>query len=417
MNQVEKQVLDSIDVDGMLEYICELISIKSLTGDEAEAQANVAAKMKSLGMKVDKWILDLEKLREHPDFSMEVNRTEGIGVVGIMGEYTGGKSLILNGHIDVVHAGDEANWEHPPWEGTIDSGKVYGRGSTDMKGGLACALYAAKAIKDAGVKLKGKLIIESVVGEEDGGVGALAAVLRGYQADGAVIMEPTELKIAPAQAGALCFKIKVHGHSAHACVREEGVSALEKFIPIFNALLELEKTRNERVDDPLYSNFKLPIPLNMGKVESGNWPSTVPESLLLEGRYGVAVGEDIEAAKQEFLDALEEVIEADPWLKEHRPDMEWWGGQFKPANIPVDDPIVKTVESAFKDTTGSAPVFEGVTYGSDMRHLVNVGDTPTVLFGPGDVRYSHRPNEFVPVDELVTTVKTLALIILRFCGY
>ena len=416
MNQVEKRVLDSIDIDEMVGYICELISIPSMTGDEKEAQENVAAKLKSIGMEVDKWSLDLEELSKHPDYSIEVDRKEGTGVVGILGG-DGGKSLILNGHIDVVPAGDESNWDNPPWQGTAKDGKVMGRGSVDMKGGLACAIYAVKAIRDAGVVLKGKVIIESVVGEEDGGIGALACVLRGYRADGAIIMEPTELKVAPAQAGALCFKITVHGLSAHACVREEGVSALEKFIPIHNALIELEKRRNERVDDPLYSNFKLPIPLNIGKVQTGNWPSSVPETLVADGRYGIEVDEDIESAQKEFTDALDAVVQADPWLREHPPKMEWWGGQFKPASIPVSDPIVETVVSAFSDTTGKSPELEGVTYGSDMRHLVNIGDTPTLLFGPGDVRDSHKPNEFVLIKDLKTTVRTLALSILRFCGY
>lgn len=416
MNDLEQKILDNIDYDDMIGYLCKLISIESQTGDEKLAQNEITLKMNELGLQVDTWDLDLKTLAKHPDFSMEVDRTEGMGVVGTVGEDNGGKSLILNGHIDVVPPGDLTNWEHDPWKGTVEAGKVYGIGSVDMKGGLVCALYAYKAIKDSGVKLKGKLIIESVVGEEDGGIGALACILRGYRADGAVIMEPTELKIAPSQAGALCFKIKVHGSSAHACVREEGVSAIDKFMPIYNGLMELEKERNEKINDPLYSRYNLPIPLNLGKIMAGNWPSTVPESLVLEGRYGIGVGEDIEDAKRVFLERLNEVIESDPWLRENRPDFQWWGGQFKSASIPVDDPIVQAVDEAFMDVTGSRPVYEGVTYGSDMRHLVNVGDTPTVLFGPGDVRTSHRPDEFVIVEDLKTTVKTLVLIILRFCG-
>jgi acetylornithine deacetylase len=286
-----------------------------------------------------------------------------------------------------------------------------------MKGRLVCAVYAVKAIRDSGINLKGKVIIQSVIGEEDGGIGTLACILRGYTGDGAIIMEPTELKLAPAQAGALCFRITVNGLSAHACVREEGISALEKFILIHERLIELEKERNRRVNNPLYSAFELPIPLNMGKVETGNWPSTVPETLVVEGRYGIMIDEDVKSAKKEFTDALDSVVQSDPWLKKHPPKMEWWGGQFNPASIPVSDPIVETVASAYSDTTENSPVFEGVTYGSDMRHLVNVGDTPTILFGPGDVRDSHKPNEFVKIEDLETTVRTLALTILRFCRY
>ncbi len=416
LDEVEKRVLDCIDVDGLIDYLCELIAIQSTTGDEERAQENIAAKLESMGMMVDKWDIDLEELKKHPDYSAEVKRDKAVGVVGVWGGDSG-RSLILNGHIDVVPAGDESNWVNPPWEGTVTDGKIMGRGSVDMKGGLVAAIYAVKAIQDAGINLKGKVILESVVSEEDGGTGALAATLRGYTANGAVIMEPTELKIVPAQAGALCFRIKVNGLSAHACVRDEGVSALEKFILIHDALLKLEKERNQRVTDPLYSGYELPIPLNMGKVQGGNWPSTVPETLIAEGRYGVAVGEDLDEAKQGFIDALNAVVDSDPWLSEHPPEMEWWGGQFKPGSIPVTDPIVETVKTAYLDTVGVEPVLEGVTYGSDMRHLINIGDTPTVLFGPGDVRDCHRPNETVLINELVTTAKTLALTILRFCGY
>ena len=180
MNDLEKRVLDAIDHNGLLDYLCELISIRSLTGEEGEAQRNVSEKMVDVGLEVDTWTLDLDSLREHPDFSMEVDREEGIGVVGVYGEDIGGRSLILNGHVDVVPPGDDSNWSYPPWEATIDSGRVYGRGAVDMKGGLSCALFAVKAIRDAGVQLDGRLIVESVVGEEDGGVGTLASVLRGY---------------------------------------------------------------------------------------------------------------------------------------------------------------------------------------------------------------------------------------------
>lgn len=417
LNSIERKVLDIVNVDEMIKYLQEIISIPSVTGNEEKAQENIAQKLGSIGMKVDKWNIDLAELSKHPDYSVELERSDAVGVVGILGENNGGKSLILNGHIDVVPSGDENNWENPPWMGTVIEGKVMGRGSVDMKGGLTCAIYAVKAIHDAGIKLKGQVIIESVVSEEDGGIGALAATLRGYTADGGVIMEPTELKIVPAQAGALCFRIKIQGLSAHACVRDEGVSALEKFIPIHNALLELEKKRNQRVTDPLYSRYSLPLSLNMGKVQCGNWPSTVPESLTLEGRYGIGVHEDIDDAKKEFIDTLNEVVESDPWLKAHPPEMEWWGGQFKPARVDVSDPIVKTAKSSYTDILGDSPILEGVTYGSDMRHLVNVGNTPTILFGPGDVRDCHRPNEAVLIEDLVTTVKALALIILRFCEY
>jgi len=416
LSTLERRILEAIDFDGLLSTLADLIAIRSLGGEETPAQEYVAAFLERMGLDVDVWELDFDALRNHPTFSAEVERPGALGVVGAMGEDGGGRSLILNGHVDVVPAGDEANWHYPPWQATIVDGRVYGRGSCDMKGGLACALYAARAIRDAGVRLRGRLLIESVVGEEDGGAGTLAAVLRGYRADGAVVVEPTEMAVAPAQAGALSFQVTVPGLSAHGCVREEGVSAIEKFIPIHQALMELEQARNQAAQDPLYARYRLPYALCIGQMEAGNWASSVAERLVFRGRYGVAPGEDLEEARCQFEQAVAQAAQADPWLVDHPPAVEWWGGQFSPARIPTDHPLVETVGDAFAETAGAPARVEGVTYGADMRLLVNEGNTPAVLFGPGDVRRSHKPDEFVPLDELVAVTRTLALTAVRFCG-
>jgi acetylornithine deacetylase len=419
VNETELRVLDAIDTDGLLTLLCELIAIPSLDGEAAEVavQERVAGWMRQNGLQVDMWDLDFAMLRRHLAFSCEVERPRGLGVVGVLGEDCGGRSLILNGHTDVVPAGDPANWHYPPWQGTIADGRVFGRGSVDMKGGLCCALFAAKALHDAGVRLAGRLMVESVIGEEDGGAGTLAAVLRGYRADGAIIMEPTELCVAPAQAGAINFRLTIPGLAAHGCVREEGVSAIEKFFPIYAALMELERERNAHVADPLYARYALPYALCIGKVAAGTWASSVAESLLCEGRYGLAVGEDIPAAQRRFEATVAHAAQADAWLREHPPVVEWWGGRFEPASTPAEHPIVAAVADAFGAATGGAARLEGMTYGADMRLLVNVGETPTVMFGPGDVRVAHRPDEFVPIADLVTVTRTLALAALRFCGY
>jgi acetylornithine deacetylase len=414
---MEERVLDAIDIESMLQYLCELVAIPSLSGQETAAQRHVARQMERYGLAVDVWDLDFARLRQHPAFSAEFERKHGLGVVGLMGEEDGGRSLILNGHIDVVPTGDEANWHYPPWQGTMAEGRVYGRGTADMKGGLCCAIFAARALRDAGVRLKGRLLIQSVIGEEDGGAGTLAAVLRGYRADGAVVVEPTELMVAPAQAGALNFRVTVPGRSAHGSMREEGISAIEKFIPIYQALMILEQERNRRMRDPLYARYRLPHAICVGTVRAGDWASSVPESLTFEGRYGVAVGEDVGDARRCFEEAITRAAQADPWLRDHPPQVEWWGGQFAPASIPTEDPLVETLSSAYCDISGTAARVAGMTYGADMRLLIGEGHTPTVLFGPGDVRQAHRPDEFVPVADLITAVRTLALVALRFCGH
>jgi acetylornithine deacetylase len=417
MNALEQRVLEAIDLAGLLSYLSELVAVRSLSGQETPAQEHVAGQMERCGLSLDVWPLDFAELSRHPAFSIETERAHGLGVVGLMGEGNGGRSLIFNGHVDVVPAGDEANWRYPPWRGTLAEGRVYGRGALDMKGGLCCALFAAKALHDAGVKLKGRLMIESVIGEEDGGVGTLAAILRGYRADGAVVVEPTELLVAPAQAGALNFRVTVPGLAAHGCVREEGVSAIEKFIPLYQALMVLEQERNHHFQDPLFARYSRPYPICVGVLQAGNWASSVPESLTFEGRYGVAVGENTGVARILLEETIAHAAKVDPWLRQHPPQVEWWGGQFEPASIAVDQPIVTTLSRALSEVSRQPARLEGMTYGADMRLLVNYGQTPTVLFGPGDVRQAHRPDEYVPVADLELAVQTLALTALRFCGY
>ncbi len=417
MTSIEERVIQNIDLQDLLATLNDLITIQSLSGQETPAQEYIAGWMRRHGLQVDLWDIDLPQLKEHPAFGAEYERTQATGLVGWIGQAAGGRSLILNGHVDVVPAGDPANWHYPPWQATVADGRVYGRGACDMKGGLACAMQAVKAIQAAGVNLRGKLLLEPVVGEEDGGLGALAAVLRGYRADGALLIEPTGLAIAPVQAGALTFKVRLQGQSAHACVREEGVSAIEEFIPVYQALLQLEQARNQSVQDPLYARYRLPYALSIGRVEAGDWASSVPEWLVFQGRYGIIPGEDLDHARRQFEAALAQAAESDAWLRAHPPVVEWWGGQYAPARVPLDDPLVQTLAAAFQAATGAPSRFEGMTYGSDMRFLVNQGHTPAVLFGPGDVRQAHKPDEFVPLDDLLLVTRTLALAALQFCGY
>jgi acetylornithine deacetylase len=410
----ERRVLDAIDVDALVGQLCEIVSIPSLGGEETPAQEWMAAQMASLGMDMDVWEIDLPELSKDPAFSTEIERSHALGVVGSFGGGEG-RTLVLNGHVDVVPVGELERWSSPPWQGTVREGRVYGRGAVDMKGGLCCALAAVRALRNAAVEVPGRVLVQSVIGEEDGGAGTLAAVRRGHTGDGAIVLEPTRLVLAPAQAGALNFRVTIPGRAAHGALRAEGVSPLEKFVPVFNALLALEARRNSRSTHPLFHGTTLPYPICVGTLHSGIWASTVPESLTFEGRLGVAVDEAPEHARLALAETLAAVTRADPWLREHPPLLEWWGGQFHPAATPIEHPIVSAVFDAHESITGAAPSLQGMPYGADMRLLVHEGATPTVLYGPGDVRTAHAPDEFVPIAELETVARVLALAILRFC--
>lgn len=416
LSSTEQAALAALDERGLIAAIRDLLCIPSVTGQEAQAQRWLARHMQQLGFDVNLWEIDVAQMQRHPQFpGMEVDRRNGESL-GLLGAWQAGDGprLIFNGHIDVVPEGDRANWRHDPWGAEIDGGRIYGRGACDMKSGLLAALYAVKAVRDSGVPMHGTLTIQSVIGEEDGGIGTFATLLQGYSGDAAIICEPTSLKLIPAQAGALTFTVKICGKSAHACVRLEGVSAIEKYLDIHRALIALERERNQHVDHPLLGKLDLPYPLSIGRLSAGNWSSSVPEELTFEGRIGVAVGESSADVRRQFEQTLHDLAQADPWLRDHPPEIVWSGGQFDSGEIPADHPLVALCRQCMIDLMGQSPQLEGAPYGSDLRLLVNQGHIPSLLFGPGDVRVAHMPDEYVAIDEVLLAARAYILAALRF---
>lgn len=395
----------------------KLVQEGSIRENESSAQAIIIEKCRELGMELDIWEIGDEKLINHPVYcSDRKNYLGNPNVVGVIKGSGGGKSLILNGHIDVVPVGDEDEWSFDPFSGEIVDEKLYGRGSTDMKGGTVSLLMAIEAIKQSGIKLQGDLIFQSVIEEESGGAGTLAAVIRGYKADGAIIPEPTNMKIFPKQQGSMWFRITVKGKSAHGGTRYEGVSAIEKSLTVIKALQDLEKERNGRIDDPLYKGIPIPIPINIGKINSGQWPSSVPDIAIIEGRMGVAPSETMEAARQEMEQTLKDLSLKDEWFATHQLKIDWFGGRWLPGNLNEDHVLVKSLSGSFESVKKDMPVIEASPWGTDGGILSNVGDTPVVVFGPGVTAAAHDTNEYIVLDDVFEAAEIIALTILKWCG-
>ncbi|MCU1691224.1 MAG: putative amidohydrolase/peptidase/deacetylase, partial [Frankiales bacterium] len=393
-----------------------LIAVPTVTGSDAESegQHDVARRLRAAGMDVDLWSVDLPTTLAHPDFpGLEAPRTEAWGLVGAWGG-DDGPTVVLNGHIDVVPPGDRG-WTTAPWSGEVRDGAVLGRGACDMKAGLACQVAAVQALRAAGVQLRGRVLLESVVGEEDGGLGTFATLQRGYRGDLAVICEPTSSAMVPASAGALTFRLTVPGRSVHASARLEGVDAVEKYLLVHQALRRLEARRN-RDAHPLMARYALPYPLSVGTVRAGDWASSVPDSLVAEGRLGVALGERVEDARADLERTLAEVSAADPWLAANPVRVEWWGGQFAPGMVDADSRVARLVSDTHARLHGVRPAVFGAPYGSDQRLLTGLGGVPAVHYGPGDVRKAHGPDESVPVQEMVDVTRTLVLLLATACG-
>jgi acetylornithine deacetylase len=394
----------------------KLVQEDSTRGKESSAQAIVIEKCRQLGLELDIWEIGQTNLFEHPAFYSDRKDFKGNpNVVAVLKGAGGGKSMLLNGHIDVVPAGDLFTWKDDPFSGLIQGGKLYGRGATDMKGGNVALLFALEALIANGIKLKGDVIFESVIEEESGGAGTLAAVLRGYKADGAIIPEPTNMKLFPKQQGSMWFRITVNGKGAHGGTRYEGVSAIEKMMLVINSLQDLEKERNNRITDPLYQNIPIPIPINIGKINSGQWPSSVPDLAIIEGRIGVAPEETMDHAKEELENCIRRLCKDDSWLNEHPPVIEWFGGRWIPGSLENHHPLMDCLTKSFVEVRNQPPVIEASPWGTDGGILSTIGGTPVIVFGPGVTEVAHHSNEYIVLEDLFSAAEIIAYCLMDWC--
>lgn len=418
-------VLDAVEAQHApaLDLLETLVAIPSTGGSAAEVDVQhvLAEVLAGDGCAVELWPLDLDELTADPAFpGMEVERTSAYGLLATQRGHAPelGRSLLVDGHTDVVPPGDLGAWTGDPYRlrreerGGVEV--LVGRGTCDMKGGLVAAIAALRAVRAAGVRLAGDLSIAPVVGEEDGGLGTFALMRRGVRADACVVPEPTDLDLVPANGGALTFRLLVRGRAVHASRRTEGVSALEVFLPVLEALTALETRRNADVD-PLVRRWPIAYPISIGTVHAGDWASTVPDLLVAEGRMGVALEEDSASARAALEAAVAAACAAHPFLRDEPVVVEWWGGQFA-AGRSLDEPWLSTLRRAHAAALPSwrAPETYGAPYGSDLRLLAPY--LPTVQYGPGDTRHAHAPDEHITRAELEAATCSLAVLYLEHCG-
>ena len=423
INAITKEVRKNHDY--LLELIRQTIRIGSYSGESEEIQLLLQEKMAELGMETRLIKIDPEKLEKYGGFSYDGYPFDrryiltGVKKGGGTGGGLKGKALILNGHVDIVPPGDPALWDRDPLSGCYEQGKIYGRGSVDMKSGLSAALAAVKILRDIGFNNYGDIIISSVCGEETGGCGAFAAVEDGLTADGCIILEPTKLKICHIQSGCHTFKLKLKGRSAHAAMAYKGINVIDKFYLIYEALKEMDRRRHQRFSGEsarFYENPSNIAPFSLGKITAGEWPSSVPDRLEADGRMGIFPGESVGEMHGEFEETVMSAAAADPWLAKNRPVIEWYEGLFEPAVTDIDSDLVKTLAESHYGTFSRDVQFEGAPYGSDMRIFTIYGGIPTVLYGPGDVSLAHTVNENIEMNEVLDAVCSLALMICRWCG-
>ncbi len=397
-------------------------SYDELVGRESEAARLVSEVHAAAGAEIDV-------------FATAEGRDNAVGVVRGAG---GGRSLVYNGHIDMVPPGNPELWSVEPFSGELRDGRVWGRGSGDMKAGVLAQAFAAVALRRAGVRLAGDLTLAAVVGEEVGDheAGTTATIERGYVGDVAVISEPsgppTPLAIVPVTPGLLWFTLTVRGRTAHAGFRGEtrhatiygselGVNAIDKGFLLYRALSELEEEWAQTKRDPLFPNGK--FGLLPGVIHGSPYGIDVPFFLAerCQVQYAVMFHPDdsCETAKQEITRRVEQAAQLDPWLREHPPELEWHL-EWEPYRLDPEHPILPALaaahERAVAGTRLAGPAqqhgFGGVC---DATWYERAG-IPAVVYGPGDLRLAHASDEHVEVDEVICACKTFAGLAMDWCG-
>ncbi len=374
---------------------------------EAACQDCIAEHLRGLGMAIDRF----EALPGRDD------------VVGILSGASDGPSLILNGHVDVVPAGDPALWPCDPWSGEVSGGKIWGRGACDMKGGLAAAIGALSALGDVGVRLAGDVVVQAVVDEESGGPGTRVAVKR-HRADAAIVLEPTAGSIMPVEGGLEWLRVVVAGRSGHSALRYRSVhaggrgvavNAIEKAVKVLNGVQELERYWGNVKVHPLLPKGITTI--NPGLIEGGSPAlSTMADRCILGLSLKYLPGEQLDEVKREFEDHIRAVAQTDAWLREHPPTVEWGvsGVSFPPSEISTNHPLATVVANAYRSIRGE-PTWAGFEAVSDLAWLAEAG-VPALLHGPGDPAQAHTSAEYVEIDDLVATTSIVALAIAGWCG-
>ena len=420
MNEHPRQrLLATIDDnrEKAISFLRKMISIPSVTGDEAAIQDFLATYLAGIGLDVDKWETDWEELRKHPGYRKVDRGYEGRpNIVATLKGSGGGRSLLLNGHTDVIPVAEGAGWSDDPWSATIRDGRIYGRGSADMKSGVASHIMAVEFLLAAGLRPKGDVYVNVVVDEEVSGHGTLDTIIRGYKADAGISGETSDLAVQPACIGRIWFEIEIHGKAAGIQKRYEGISGIDLGNKIAQAVAELEAVRVATVSHPLYPNALDSLPCIVGSFAAGNYPSAFPSNCLLKGSIGTVPGEDHEGVKQSLVDQIARAAAKDPWMKLHPPVVRFVGYDAEASEIPRDHPIVETVCKSYREITGKEPRISGRQGAADTRFLNKYADTPTVIFGPGSTAVMHSDDEYVSIDDYLASIKVMALSIYDWCG-
>lgn len=437
-------IADSARADSVA-ALRDLVRIRSLTGEEGDGARHVAARLRDMGAEVTLVEPDLDLMFElFPDIAqypthwqhdlilpyerlptLQSLRDSGLdavlnyrgrpNVVGRLPGSGGGRSLVINTHVDTVTVEPADRWTHDPFGGEIEAGLMYGRGTSDMKGGIAAALAALGCIREAGLRLRGDVIFQCVVNEEHAGNGTLDLVCRGISGDAAIVLEPTGNTIVVSHPGGLYWQVTIPGVPRSPGARwrggeQDGISAIEKVPAIVGALLAMERRYNEAGDADAR-----PFSLVMGRISGGHYETvTAGEVVIKGGAYFAPEIGSVGDVMARFRDAIRSANEADPLLRAGPARLEFLHHDDS-TDQAGDIEVARVMGTVLAARSGDAVPYRGA-FCCDMRHLVNQGRMPAIIFGPGSIAQAHKPDEHIALDDYHAAIGHLIQFIWTWCN-
>ncbi len=392
----------------------ELVAAPTTCGHEQPGQAIMRAALADLGLEPRDVPLDAQALRAHPGaapFSWDVSGKANVVARWGPAETKGGRSLILNGHIDVVSPEPSDMWSSPPFVARREGEWLYGRGAGDMKGGLAAMVGAVRGLRRLGLEPLAPVELQSVVEEECSGNGAVQCVIDGRPADAVIVTEPTSLAIWNSQVGVLWFQVVVRGEPAHAGSAPAGRNAIEASFPLISALRALEVELNEVPPAP-YDVYGRPINLNVGIIRGGDWPSTVAAECILHCRLALYPGTPVDDLRSQV---EETVARAAAELVGFEVRVRYDGFACEGYTLDRGAPLITELEAACEQARGTRPELFATTATTDARTFQLYGESPAVCFGPR-AEAVHSIDERVHLPSVLQTAHALALFIGEWCG-
>jgi succinyl-diaminopimelate desuccinylase len=404
INDIEKKLLTFIDENELVELTQKLIRIDSVIRPETD---NTEAKVVKF---IAEWI------RQELKLEPEINEVEPGRENIILKINSGkpGKTLMFEGHTDVVSEGDRSLWIHNPFGAEIENGKIYGRGSCDMKAGVAVNLLTVKAILKSEVDFSGSMVLGILCDEEDLMLGVQDFIKQGHadNIDACLVSEPEENQLCISMKGALRVKITVLGKMAHGAMPLTGINPNIRLAWIVLAFQEYEESLKEKFGKDEY----LGLPSVTFTVIQSPPPPEPPQLNVMPGESVAYVdirtvpGQDHKEIKEAIGNILNELGSQDP---DFNVSIDYLAD--KPVvSMEKDEPIVLTAAKVYKDLTGKEPVYNGVPGATDGTFLRDLKGIPCLVNGPGPRHIPHQTDEYVEIDELIEALNIYTLTTYRF---